>query len=70
MSSSRSEMQASRKSAFIVALLILVMAVSVLISAHGYSGGSGIFPRFIGWVFLTLILLELGLQIKTFIKSV
>lgn len=68
MSSSRSEMQASRKSAFIVALLILVMAVSVLITAYGYSGGSGIFPRFIGWVFLTLILLELGLQIKTFIN--
>jgi len=68
MSSSGSEVQANRKSAFIVALLILIMAVSVLITAHGYSGGSGIFPRFIGWVFLTLISLELGFQIKGLVK--
>jgi hypothetical protein len=68
MTRSDSEVQTSRKSAFIVALLILVMAVSVLITAHGYSGGSGIFPRFIGWVFLALISLELVFQIKGFVK--
>jgi len=68
MADTKSEVQTSRKTAFIVALLILFMAVSVLVTAYGYSGGSGIFPRFIGWVFLALILLELGLQVKGFVK--
>jgi len=68
MTSTNSEAQVTRKAAFIVAVLILLMAVSVLIIAHGYSGGSGIFPRFIGWVFLGLISLEIGLQLNVLVK--
>jgi len=68
MTGTNSETQVSRKAAFIVAVLILLMAVSVLIIAHGYSGGSGIFPRFIGWVFLGLIILETGLQLNVLVK--
>jgi hypothetical protein len=62
MTTKSSEAQASHKAAFIVAMVILLMAGAVLITAYGYSGGSGIFPRFIGWIFLGLVLLELAIQ--------
>jgi len=69
MAGSNTELgKVSNKSAFIVALLLLLMAVSVLYTAYSYSGGSGIFPRFIGWVFVGLVLLEIAVQLKGLFK--
>jgi len=59
--------QVNSKTAFIIAIVILLGAVPVLITAYGYSGGSGIFPRFIGWVFVGLVLLEMVVQLKRMI---
>ncbi len=52
------------QTSLIVALLILMIAISVLVTAYGYSGGSGIFPRFIGWVFTGLAMAECLVQLK------
>lgn len=46
-----------------VALLIVLLAVAVLFTAYSYSRSSGLFPVFVGWIFLGLTLLELVLQI-------
>ena len=51
----------------VVAGLMLLMAVSVLVVAQGFSGGSGLFPRFIGWIFVGLAGAELLLQLKGFL---
>jgi hypothetical protein len=55
--------------ALVVAFLILIMAISVLVTAYGYSGGSGIFPRFIGWIFVGLTLIECLIQLKITMTS-
>jgi len=52
---------------FFVALLVLIFAVTVLVTAYTYSGGSGVFPRFIGWIFLGLALLEFLTRVKAVI---
>jgi hypothetical protein len=61
--------QINHKTALIVALLVLALSIWVLITAYGYRGGSGIFPRFIGWIFLGLTLTECLVQLKSFIAS-
>ena len=58
------ELSIKNRSGLIVAILILIMAISVLVTAYEYSGGSGIFPRFIGWIFVGLTLTECLIQLK------
>ena len=43
----------------IIAILLLSIAVGVLATAHTYSQSSGFFPKFIGWIFVMLTLVEL-----------
>lgn len=50
--------------AFACALLFTVLAVVVLVTAYSYSRASGLFPVFVGWIFLALTLLETGVQLK------
>jgi hypothetical protein len=57
------------RAAFIAALLILLLAVSVLIIAQDYTGGSGVYPRFVGWIFVGLSLMELIIQIKAMLTT-
>ena len=52
------------KPGLIVATLLLLMAVSVLVAAYSFSNASGLFPRFIGWIFVGLTLIEFILQVK------
>ncbi len=59
----------NHKTALIVALLVLAFAISVLVTAYDYRGGSGIFPRFIGWIFIGLTLIECVVQLKSMNKS-
>jgi hypothetical protein len=63
------EQSRNLQTSLIVALLILVIAISVLITAYSYRGGSGIFPRFIGWVFIGLTMTECLLQFKVLIST-
>jgi hypothetical protein len=63
------EHPANHKTALIVALLVLAFAISVLVTAYEYRGGSGIFPRFIGWVFVGLTLIECIVQLKSLTSS-
>jgi hypothetical protein len=39
------------------------------VTAYGYSRSSGLFPIFIGWIFVGLALLETGLQIRTYRRT-
>lgn len=50
-------------SGLVVAGLMVLCAVSVLVAAYSYRGISGTFPQLVGWIFLGLTLLELGLQV-------
>lgn len=65
----QSSIAVSNRSALIVALLILVMAVWLLIAAYDFSGGSGVFPRFIGWVFVGLTLIEVVVHLKALVSG-
>lgn len=58
----------SPRSAFIVAVIILLFAVGVLIAAYDFRGGSGVFPRFIGWIFAGLTALEVIIQLKSLLS--
>lgn len=51
-----------------VATVILVIAISVLMVAFGFHGGSGLFPRFIGWIFVLLAGADFLLQMKRFVN--
>ncbi len=59
----------SHRTGLIVALLILIIAVFALVTAYEYRGGSGIFPRFIGWVFVGLTFTECLIQLKSLMAS-
>jgi uncharacterized membrane protein YoaK (UPF0700 family) len=48
----------------VVALLLLILAASVLITAHSFERASGLFPTIVGWVFLLLALVEVVVQVK------
>jgi len=58
------EQSSNNRISLVVAILLLIMAISVLHTAYDYRGGSGIFPRFIGWVFVGLTLTECLIQMK------
>ena len=53
----------------IVATLMLVLAAAVLSMAYGFEGGSGLFPRFIGWIFVVLAGSEVILQLKALLAQ-
>ncbi len=52
------------KSGLIVATLLLIISVLVLVTAYSFSNASGLFPRFIGWIFVGLTSVEFILQLK------
>ncbi|NNC78103.1 MAG: tripartite tricarboxylate transporter TctB family protein [Woeseiaceae bacterium] len=47
-----------------IALALSLLAVALLVSAYSYSRASGIFPIFVGWIFLLLAVLELVLHAR------
>lgn len=49
----------------IIALLLLSIAVGMLATAHTYSQSSGFFPKFIGWIFVMLALIEVLRQLMS-----
>lgn len=51
-------------SGLVSALLLTLMAAGVLITAYTYSRSSGLFPKFAGWIFLGLTLLEVLAELK------
>lgn len=53
----------------IVAALMLLLAAAVLSMAYGFEGGSGLFPRFIGWIFVVLAASEFIVQIKALLAQ-
>lgn len=53
----------------IVAVLVTVFAALVLVTAYSYQGISGTFPQLVGWIFLGLALLEVGVQVVTATRS-
>jgi len=59
----------SNRSAVIVATIILIFAIGVLVAAYDFPGGSGVFPRFAGWVFVGLTALELIIQLKALLAA-
>jgi len=63
------EQTVNQRTALVVAILVLIFAIAVLITAFDYRGGSGIFPRFIGWIFVGLTLIECLAQLKSLISS-
>lgn len=47
-----------------MSVVLLVLALGVLVNAYTFGRSSGMFPRFIGWVFVGLTLLEVLSQLK------
>ncbi|MGK0298898.1 MAG: hypothetical protein ACI9XC_002522 [Gammaproteobacteria bacterium] len=58
------EQSSNNRTSLAVAILLLIMSILVLVTAYDFRGGSGIFPRFIGWIFVGLTLLECLVQLK------
>lgn len=54
----------SRVTASAIAMLLTVLATVALVTAYSYSRSSGLFPIFVGWIFVALTLLELAVQLK------
>jgi hypothetical protein len=52
------------KPGLIVATLLLIRSILVLVTAYTFSNASGLFPRFIGWIFVGLTSIEFFLQLK------
>lgn len=55
-------MRQTRLTDVIIALTLSLIAAALLNSAYSYSRASGIFPVFIGWIFLGLATLEMLLH--------
>lgn len=53
---------------FIVAVLVSTFAVVLLTTAYTYPGMSGTFPQLVGWIFLGLALLEVGVQVAAAVR--
>jgi len=52
-----------------IAVFLAVLAGAVLAAAYGYSRSSGLFPIFVGWIFLALVLLEAALQLRLILRG-
>ena len=48
------------------AIIVTVIAIAALVTAYGYSRSSGLFPIFIGWIFLGLAFIEAALRLRDF----
>src|SRR5690606_1632293 len=59
----------STRAALIVAALIFLFAIAMLVAAQDFPGGSGVFPRFAGWIFVALAGLEMIIQLKTMLAA-
>lgn len=55
--------------AIAISLLLAVSAIVALITAYSYTRSSGVFPIFIGWIFLGLTLLESAVQLKSILRG-
>lgn len=55
--------------ALTISSLLAVAAVFTLVAAYSYSRASGVFPIFVGWIFLALTLLESALQLKVIVQN-
>lgn len=51
------------------AVIVTLLAAAALVTAYGYSRSSGLFPVFVGWIFVALGMLETGLQLRTFRRT-
>lgn len=58
------ETQRERVGGLLTALLFAGVAATLLTVAYSYSKASSLLPRFAGWIFLSLALLEVLIQIK------
>ncbi len=52
-----------------VAVVLLLVAIAVLVAAHDFPGGSGVFPRFAGWIFVVLAGVEVVIQLKALMSA-
>ncbi|NCF51598.1 hypothetical protein GWP57_08310 [Gammaproteobacteria bacterium] len=57
----------SKVAAVVIAIVLSALAVFMLVTAYTYSRSSGIFPIFVGWIFVALALLESVVQLRTLI---
>lgn len=57
------------RSALIVAVTILLFAIAMLVAAYDFPGGSGVFPRFAGWIFVGLSSVEVFLRGKQWLAD-
>jgi hypothetical protein len=48
----------------VIAVVLGLLAAGLLITAYGYNRLSGLFPIFVGWVFLALVLLEVAVSAR------
>ncbi len=59
----------TKLSGIITASLLALMAAGALITAYTYSRSSGLFPKFAGWIFLVLTLMEVVAELKPVIAA-
>ncbi len=55
--------------AAVVAAIILLVAIALLVAAYDFPGGSGVFPRFAGWIFVVLSAMEVISQVKVLMST-
>jgi hypothetical protein len=53
----------------LIALLLALVTGAMLATAYTYGRSSGFFPKFIGWIFIGLVLIELSIQLKSFLAG-
>lgn len=58
-----------RLSDLAVAVILLALAITVTVTAYGYGQASGVFPRFIGWIFTALTLTEVATQVRAMLAG-
>jgi putative tricarboxylic transport membrane protein len=58
----------SKFAACAIAIILAALAVFMLVTAYAYSRSSGLFPIFVGWIFVALALLESGVQLKALLR--
>lgn len=57
------------RTSLIVAVIILLFAIAMLVAAYDFPGGSGVFPRFAGWIFVALSSVEVFLRGKQWLAD-
>lgn len=54
---------------FTVPWLLLALAITVLVIAQGFGRSSGMFPRFVGWVFVLLAAADVIIQLVKWYRN-